>query len=44
MAISAPNATPDMIGRAYLAQNNVPISEVEVRVAGGNDPDRFRPC
>ncbi len=29
MAISAPNATPDMIGRAYLAQNNVPASEVK---------------
>ena len=28
MAISAPNATPDMIGKAYLAQNDVPASEV----------------
>jgi NitT/TauT family transport system substrate-binding protein len=41
MAISAPNATPDMIGRAYLAQNNVPMSEVKF-ASLGNDPDRFK--
>jgi NitT/TauT family transport system substrate-binding protein len=41
MAISAPNATPDMIGRAYLAQNNVPISEVKF-ASLGNDPERFK--
>src|SRR5882672_3979330 len=41
MAISAPNATPDMIGRAYLAQNNIPTSEVKF-ASLGNDPDRFK--
>jgi len=41
MAISAPNATPDMIGRAYLTQNNVPMSEVKF-ASLGNDPDRFK--
>jgi len=37
MAISAPNATPDMIGKAYLAQNDVPASEVKF-ASLGNDP------
>jgi NitT/TauT family transport system substrate-binding protein len=41
MAISAPNATPDMIGRAYLAQNNVPAAEVKF-ASLGNDPERFK--
>jgi NitT/TauT family transport system substrate-binding protein len=41
MAISAPNATPDMIGRAYLAQSNVPAAEVKF-ASLGNDPDRFK--
>src|SRR5882672_2396802 len=41
MAISAPNATPDMIGRAYLAQNSIPPSEVKF-ASLGNDPDRFK--
>jgi NitT/TauT family transport system substrate-binding protein len=41
MAISAPNATPDMIGRAYLAQNNVPATEVKF-ASLGNDPERFK--
>src|SRR6266851_4209413 len=41
MAISAPNATPDMIGRAYLAQNSIPASEVTF-ASLGNDPDRFK--
>jgi len=41
MAISAPNATPDMIGRAYLAQNSIPTSEVKF-ASLGNDPDRFK--
>jgi NitT/TauT family transport system substrate-binding protein len=41
MAISAPNATPDMIGRAYLAQSNVPASEVKF-ASLGNDPERFK--
>jgi NitT/TauT family transport system substrate-binding protein len=41
MAISAPNATPDMIARAYLAQNDVP--EPAVKFASlGNDPERYK--
>jgi NitT/TauT family transport system substrate-binding protein len=41
MAISAPNATPDMIGKAWLAQNNVPLSEVKF-ASLGNDPERYK--
>ena len=41
MAISAPNATPDMIGKAYLAQNNVPFSDV-MFASLGNDPERYK--
>jgi ABC-type nitrate/sulfonate/bicarbonate transport system substrate-binding protein len=41
MAISAPNATPDMIGKAYMAQNNVPVSEVKF-ASLGNDPERYK--
>lgn len=41
MAISAPNATPDMIGKAYIAQNNLPISEVKF-ASLGSDPDRYK--
>src|SRR5262249_56735672 len=41
MAIPAPNATPDMIGKAYLAQNNVPMSEVK-SASLGNDPERYK--
>jgi NitT/TauT family transport system substrate-binding protein len=41
MAISAPNATPDMIGKAYLAQHNVPFSEVKF-ASLGNDPERYK--
>jgi NitT/TauT family transport system substrate-binding protein len=41
MAISAPNATPDMIGKAYLTQNNVPLSEVKF-ASLGNDPERYK--
>jgi NitT/TauT family transport system substrate-binding protein len=41
VAISAPNATPDLIARAYLAQNNVPVTEVKF-ASLGNDPDRFK--
>jgi NitT/TauT family transport system substrate-binding protein len=41
MAISAPNATPDMIGKAYIAQNNVPMSEVKF-ASLGNDPERYK--
>jgi NitT/TauT family transport system substrate-binding protein len=41
LAISAPNATPDLIARAYLAQNNVPAAEVKF-ASLGNDPERFK--
>ena len=41
MAISAPNATPDMIGKAYLAQNDMPASEVKF-ASLGNDPERYK--
>jgi NitT/TauT family transport system substrate-binding protein len=41
MAISTPNATPDTIARAYLTQNNVPLSEVKF-ASLGNDPDRYK--
>jgi len=41
MAISAPNATPDMIGKAWLTQNNIPHSDVKF-ASLGNDPDRFK--
>ena len=41
VAISAPNAAPDMIVKAYIAQNNVPLSEVKF-ASLGNDPDRYK--
>jgi NitT/TauT family transport system substrate-binding protein len=41
MAISAPNATPDMIGKAWLRQNDVPLGEVKFSSLG-NDPDRYK--
>jgi NitT/TauT family transport system substrate-binding protein len=41
MAISSPNAAPDMIARAWLAQNNVPLSEVKF-ASLGNDPSRYK--
>jgi NitT/TauT family transport system substrate-binding protein len=41
MAISAPNATPDTIARAFLTQNNVPLSEMKF-ASLGNDPDRYK--
>ncbi len=41
MAISAPNATPDLIGKAWLAQNNIPLAEVKF-ASLGNDPERFK--
>src|SRR5262249_60327526 len=40
-AIRAPKATPDMIGKAYLAQNNVAASEVKF-ASLGNDPERYK--
>jgi NitT/TauT family transport system substrate-binding protein len=41
MAISSPNAAPDMIAKAWLAQNNVPLAEVKF-ASLGNDPDRYK--
>jgi NitT/TauT family transport system substrate-binding protein len=41
MAISAPNATPDMVGKAWLRQNNVSLDDVKF-ASLGNDPDRFK--
>jgi NitT/TauT family transport system substrate-binding protein len=41
MAISAPNATPDMIGKAWLTQNGIPLWEVKFANLG-NDPDRYK--
>jgi NitT/TauT family transport system substrate-binding protein len=41
MAISAPNAAPDMIAKAYLADNNIPLAEVKF-ASLGNDPDRYK--
>jgi NitT/TauT family transport system substrate-binding protein len=41
MAISAPNAAPDMIAKAYLANNNIPLAEVKFASLGG-DPDRYK--
>jgi NitT/TauT family transport system substrate-binding protein len=41
MAISAPHATPDMIGKAWLAQNGIALSEVKFANLG-NDPERYK--
>jgi NitT/TauT family transport system substrate-binding protein len=41
VAISAPNAAPDMIAKAYLAQNGIPLSDVKF-ASLGNDPDRYK--
>jgi NitT/TauT family transport system substrate-binding protein len=41
VAISAPNAAPDMIVKAYITQNNIPLSEVKF-ASLGNDPDRYK--
>src|SRR5712691_12688295 len=41
MAISSPNAAPDMIAKAWLAQNNIPLAEVKF-ASLGNDPDRYK--
>ncbi len=41
IAISAPNAAPDMIAKAYLANNNIPVAEVKFASLGG-DPDRYK--
>ena len=41
MAISSPNAAPDMIAKAYLAQNNIALADVKF-ASLGNDPDRYK--
>ena len=41
VAISAPNAAPDMIVKAYITQSNIPLSEVNF-ASLGNDPDRYK--
>jgi NitT/TauT family transport system substrate-binding protein len=41
MAISSPNAAPDMIAKAWLVQNNIPLAEVKF-ASLGNDPDRYK--
>jgi len=41
VAISAPNAAPDMIAKAYITQHNIPLAEVKF-ASLGNDPDRYK--
>ena len=41
VAISTPNAAPDMIAKAYIAQNNIPLADVKF-ASLGNDPDRYK--
>jgi NitT/TauT family transport system substrate-binding protein len=41
MATSAPDATPDMIGKAWLTQNNIALSDVKF-ASLGSDPDRLK--
>jgi NitT/TauT family transport system substrate-binding protein len=41
MAISSPNAAPDMIARSWLTQNGIPLSEVKFATLG-SDPDRYK--
>src|SRR5215471_4070448 len=41
VAISAPNAAPDMIVKSYITQNNIPLAEVRF-ASLGNDPDRYK--
>jgi NitT/TauT family transport system substrate-binding protein len=41
MAISSPNAAPDMIAKAYLTQNSIPLADVKF-ASLGNDPDRYK--
>jgi NitT/TauT family transport system substrate-binding protein len=41
VAISAPNAAPDMIVKAYIVQSGIPLSEVKF-ASLGNDPDRYK--
>lgn len=41
MAISSPNAAPDMIARSWLTQNSIPLGEVKFATLG-SDPDRYK--
>jgi NitT/TauT family transport system substrate-binding protein len=41
VAISAPNAAPDMIVKAYITQNNIALADVKF-ASLGNDPDRYK--
>jgi NitT/TauT family transport system substrate-binding protein len=41
MAISAPGAMPDLLARAVLGQNNIPVASVRFAPMG-NDADRFQ--
>jgi NitT/TauT family transport system substrate-binding protein len=41
MAISAPNAAPDMIAKAYLAEHDIPLAAVKF-ASLGNDPERYK--
>src|SRR5262245_35750835 len=41
VAISALNAAPDMVAKAYIAQHNIPLAEVKF-ASLGNDPDRYK--
>jgi NitT/TauT family transport system substrate-binding protein len=41
VAISAPNAMPDLIAKAYLEQQKIPASEVRF-ASLGNDNDRYK--
>jgi ABC-type nitrate/sulfonate/bicarbonate transport system substrate-binding protein len=41
VAISTPNAAPDMIAKAYLAENSIPLAEVKF-ASLGNDPERYK--
>src|SRR5262249_10380073 len=40
-AISAPGALPDLVARAVLARDNVPVADVKFTVMG-SDADRFK--
>jgi NitT/TauT family transport system substrate-binding protein len=41
VAISAPNAAPDMIVKAYIARHDIPLGQVKF-ASLGNDPDRYK--
>jgi NitT/TauT family transport system substrate-binding protein len=41
MAISSPNAAPDMIAKSWLTQNSIPLREVKFATLG-SDPDRYK--